>query len=115
VFALAVGASRVYLGDHYPADVLGSYLTVAAAALLVSAFTDLPRIRRLATRLLRAPEIAAARAQGAPGMPPETTQAGENRRAQPGPLEPGALKADPDRHRYRSRDHASLRAHPRRR
>lgn len=58
VFALAVGASRVYLADHYPTDVLGSYLTVAAIVLLVSAFTDLPRVRRAGARLLRAPELA---------------------------------------------------------
>ena len=53
VFAAAVGASRVYLGDHYPTDVVGSWLAVAAGALLVWGAGELTPVREAAGRLLR--------------------------------------------------------------
>ena len=36
LYALAVAASRVYLADHYPLDVLGGMLCALAAAFLVT-------------------------------------------------------------------------------
>lgn len=53
LFTLAVGASRVYLGDHYPSDVLASYLTVLAAALAIAAVARTLRIGGLTARLTR--------------------------------------------------------------
>lgn len=51
LYALAVAASRVYLADHYPLDVIGGMLCALAAALIVTglaALTSLqPHLRRL--------------------------------------------------------------------
>lgn len=45
-FAVVVAAARVYLGVHYPLDVLGGYLAAASSALLVAGVLDLPIVRR---------------------------------------------------------------------
>ena len=42
LYVVTVAASRVYVANHYPLDVLGSLLCAAAAALVVAGLTALP-------------------------------------------------------------------------
>ncbi|HWG00653.1 MAG TPA: phosphatase PAP2 family protein [Trebonia sp.] len=51
LYAVAVAASRVYLGDHYPLDVLGSILCALAAAFVVAGLLALPAVQPYARRL----------------------------------------------------------------
>jgi undecaprenyl-diphosphatase len=54
LYALAVAASRVYLADHYPLDVLGGMLCALAAGFVVTGLAALPALqphmRRLGAR-----------------------------------------------------------------
>lgn len=57
LYAVAVAASRVYLGDHYPLDVLGSIACALAAGFIVTGLAALPvlqpHLRRLDARSRR--------------------------------------------------------------
>jgi undecaprenyl-diphosphatase len=53
LYAVAVAASRVYLADHYPVDVLGSIMCALAAGFIVTGLAALPalqpHLRRIGT------------------------------------------------------------------
>jgi membrane-associated phospholipid phosphatase len=51
-YALAVAASRVYLGYHYPPDVVGAFLCALAAAFIVTGLAALPVIQPQLRRFL---------------------------------------------------------------
>jgi membrane-associated phospholipid phosphatase len=51
LYVVAVAASRVYLADHYPLDVIGSVLCAVAAALIVTGLAALPALQPLLRRL----------------------------------------------------------------
>jgi membrane-associated phospholipid phosphatase len=51
LFAVIVAASRVYLGDHYPADVAGAMLCAVAAGLIVTGLAALPAAQPWLRRL----------------------------------------------------------------
>ncbi len=50
IYVLAIGLSRLYLGVHYPTDILGGWLVSAAWVIVVSIIVYSHNYRRLLTR-----------------------------------------------------------------
>lgn len=72
-YVLAVAASRVYLGCHFPLDLAGAFLCALAAAFIVTGLAALPVVRAYLDRLgpaggppVRAAAEAAPSRQGFP-------------------------------------------------
>lgn len=55
LYALIVAASRVYLADHYPLDVIGAMLCALAAACIVTGLAALPALQPFLQRLDKVP------------------------------------------------------------
>ena len=51
LYAVAIAASRVYLADHYPLDVLGGMLCALAAGFIVTGLAALPALQPYLERL----------------------------------------------------------------
>lgn len=51
LYTLAVALSRVYVGNHFPLDVVGSIFAALAAGLVVAGLSALPAVRRRLGRL----------------------------------------------------------------
>ena len=80
-YAAFIGLARVYLGDHYPTDILASYLTVVATTMLVTAIANSPQSQRLVARIPWTPNKAPSPSPE-PGIEPDSEQWHVSRRVE---------------------------------